>query len=67
MTEKKFTIFMESILAKWSDLWYVFKPKGFDKTLAEMNEQERDNRKKVDGSYSAMEKFAEWYQNNNLR
>ena len=50
---------------KWSDLWYIFKPKGFNKTLAEMNEQERDNRRSIDGSYSAMEKFAEWYQENN--
>ena len=33
--------------------------------MAEMNEQERDNRRSVDGSYSAMEKFAEWYQENN--
>lgn len=49
---------------KWSDLWYIFKPKGFDKTLAEMTEQERDNRRTIDGSYSAMEKFAEWYQKN---
>ena len=48
---------------KWSDLWYIFKPEGFDKTLAEMDEKERENRKDVDGSYSAMEKFAEWYQN----
>ena len=47
---------------KWSDLWYVFKPKGFDKTLAQMNEQERENRRKVDGSYSAMEEFAKWYE-----
>ena len=44
------------------DEWYIFKPKGFDKTLAEMNEQERDNRREIDGYYSAMEKFAEWYQ-----
>ena len=50
---------------KWSDLWYIFKPKGFNKTLAEMSEQERDNRRTIDGSYSAMEKFAEWYQENN--
>jgi len=50
---------------KWSDLWYVFIPKGFNKTLAQMNEQERDNRRTIDGSYSAMEKFAEWYQKNN--
>ena len=46
---------------KWSDLWYIFEPKGFNKTLAEMDEQERESRKDVDGSYSAMEKFAEWY------
>lgn len=78
MMEKKYIIFMESILVilsnkiqgqdrkeKWSDLWYIFKPKGFDKTLAEMNEQERDDRRSIDGSYSAMEKFAEWYQENN--
>lgn len=49
---------------KWSDLWYIFEPKGFNKTLAEMDEQERESRKDVDGSYSAMEKFAEWYQEN---
>ena len=48
---------------KWSDLWYIFKPQGFEKTLAEMNEDERENRRKVDGSYSAFEKFAEWYEN----
>ena len=43
---------------KWSDLWYVFKPKGFNKTLAQMDEQEREDRRKIDGSYSAMEEFA---------
>ena len=47
---------------KWSDLWYIFKPKGFEKTLAEMNEEEREKRRIVDGSYSALEKFAEWYE-----
>ena len=50
---------------KWSDLWYIFKPKGFEKTLAEMNKEERENIKTVDGSYSALEKFAEWYEKNN--
>ena len=50
---------------KWSDLWYIFKPKGFNKTLAEMDEYERDNRRSIEGSYSAMEKFVEWYQENN--
>lgn len=48
---------------KWSDLWYVFKPKGFEKTLAEMNAEERENRRKVDGSYEALQKFAQWYEN----
>ena len=26
------------------------------------NEEERENRRTIDGSYSAMEKFAEWYE-----
>lgn len=47
---------------KWSELWYIFKPKGFDKTLAEMNEDERENRRKIDGSYSALKNFANWYE-----
>ena len=78
--EKKFITFMEEAhgsLAeeikgidrdeKWSDLWYVFKPEGFEKTLAEMDALERENRRSIDGSYSALEKFAEWYQNNNYK
>ena len=48
---------------KWSDLWYIFKPKGFDKTLAEMNKEERENRQKADGSVQAMQEFAKWYEN----
>lgn len=76
MMEMKYIIFMESTHGnlsneikgldreeKWSDLWYIFKPDGFDKTLAEMDSVERENRRKIDGSYSAIEKFAEWYQN----
>ena len=46
---------------KWSDLWYVFKPEHFEKTLAEMNQQERENRREVDGSISALRSFADWY------
>ena len=46
---------------KWSDLWYIFQPKGFEKTLAEMNSEERENRKSIDASYSAMDEFAKWY------
>lgn len=47
---------------KWSDLWYIFKPKGFEKTLAEMDSEERENRRKVDGSVQAMQEFAKWYE-----
>lgn len=47
---------------KWSDLWYIFKTEGFEKTLAEMDANERENRRSIDGSYSALENFAEWYQ-----
>lgn len=75
MMEKKYIIFMENIHGnlsdriqgidreeKWSDLWYVFKPKGFDKTLAQMDSYERENRRKTDGSVQAMQEFAEWYE-----
>ena len=76
MMEKKYTIFMENIHGnlsneilglnreeKWSDLWYIFKPEGFDKTLAEMDSEERENRRKVDGSVQAMQEFANWFEN----
>lgn len=48
---------------KWSDLWYVFIPKGYSKTLAEMTSEERDNREKYE-SIQAMQEFAKWYLNN---
>ena len=73
--EKIYTIFMENIHGnlsneilglnreeKWSDLWYIFKPEGFDKTLAEMDSEERENRRKIDGSVQAMQEFAKWYE-----
>lgn len=75
MMEKKYIIFMENIQGnlsneildlnreeKWSDLWYIFKPEGFDKTLAEMDSEERENRRKIDGSVQAMQEFAKWYE-----
>lgn len=75
MMEKKFIIFMENILGnlsekvqgqdreeKWSDLWYIFKPNGFNKTLAEMSSEERENRRSVDGSVQSMNEFAKWYE-----
>lgn len=49
---------------KWSDLWYVFKPEHFDKTLAEMDDVERENRRKIDGSVESLSVFAEWYKKN---
>ena len=75
MMEMIYTIFMENIHGnlsneilglnreeKWSDLWYIFKPEGFDKTLAEMDLEERENRRKIDGSVQAMQEFAKWYE-----
>ena len=41
------------------DFW---KPNGFDKTLAEMDSEERENRRKIDGSVQAMQKFAKWHE-----
>ena len=52
----------ESREEKWSDLWYIFKPLHFDKTLAEMNATEREQRRTVDGSVEALQVFAQWYQ-----
>ncbi|MBO5141399.1 MAG: hypothetical protein J6C46_00080 [Clostridia bacterium] len=46
---------------KWSDLWYIFKPENYEKTLAQMTNEERENRKRNDGSYSALKVFADWY------
>lgn len=47
---------------KWSDLWYIYKPNGYEKTLAEMSDEERNNRKKID-SVDSMTVFANWYKN----
>ncbi len=49
---------------KWSDLWYIFKPLHFEKTLAEMEAKERHERRKIDNSVQAMQVFAEWYKEN---
>ena len=58
------TILGKDSSEKWSDLWYIYKPSGYDKTLAEMTESERNNRKKYE-SVSSMEVFAKWYKENN--
>lgn len=44
---------------KWSDLWYVFIPKNCQKTMAQMNDEERKNRK--DGHTTAIQEFAKWF------
>ena len=49
---------------KWSDLWYIFKPEHFEKTLAEMDSMEREERRKIDGSVEVLRVFAEWYEKN---
>ena len=77
--EKKYIIFTENIHGnlsetikglnreeKWSDLWYIYKPYGYDKTLAQMTDEERENRKKYE-SISSMKEFANWYSNQNLK
>lgn len=42
-----------------SNLWYVFVPRNCQKTLAEMSDEEREQR--LDGHTSATEIFIEWY------
>ena len=58
-------IHVDNNCCRWSDLWYIFIPDGFDKTLSEMSNEELDKRSLIDKSTSAMEKFANWYQSNN--
>ena len=45
-------------IQKWSDLWYIFIPLNCNKTLAEMNDEERSNRN--DNHTSALKEFANW-------
>ena len=49
---------------KWSELWYIFKPVGYDKTLAQMTDEERAEREKNREKYNSvdsMREFAKWY------
>lgn len=48
---------------KWSDLWYIFKPYGYNKTLSQMTDEERNNRIRYK-SVNSMEEFAKWYTQN---
>ena len=47
---------------KWSDLWYIFKPFGYDITLAQMTDEQRTKRIKYE-DVDAMREFAKWYKN----
>lgn len=49
---------------KWSDLWYIYQPSGYDKTLAQMTDEERENRIKYE-SVDSMKEFAKWYRAQN--
>ena len=53
----------ENTNEKWSDLWYIYIPSGYDKTLAQMTKEERATRKKYE-SKDAMRTFAKWYLEN---
>lgn len=44
-----------------SNLWYVFIPNNCTKTLAEMTDEERNNR--PDDKTSATDDFIKWYKN----
>lgn len=46
---------------KWSDLWSIFIPKNHYKTLAEMDDNERNNRH--DDHTSAFDMFNNWFKN----
>ncbi len=48
---------------KWSSLWYIFMPYGYKKTLSEMTDTERLNRKPYK-SVSSFDEFSKWYKNN---
>ena len=48
---------------KWSDLWYIYIPSGYEKTLAQMTKEERATRKNYE-SKDAMKIFAKWYLEN---
>ena len=46
---------------KWSDLWYIFIPGGYDKTLAEMTKDEIYSIPKSLTKTSALDEFAIYY------
>ena len=49
---------------KWSDLWFIFKPSGYDITMAQMTYDEIVNNLH---SNSSLEIFDEWYKKRNKK
>lgn len=51
---------------KWSDLWYIFVPKGYEKTLAQMTDEEKEERRqrKREECSDSLSAFAKWYLEN---
>lgn len=50
---------------KWSDIWYIFKPYGYEKTLSQMTSEERATRIRYE-SVSSMQEFAKWWKENKM-
>ncbi|MDP5274208.1 hypothetical protein [Chengkuizengella axinellae] len=48
---------------KWSDLWYIFIPKQFNKTLAQFNEMDFEKYANLKKD-SSLDKFGQWYLTN---
>lgn len=46
---------------EWSELWYIFIPENYDKTLAEFTEEELKKRDETKED-SCMAKFGAWYE-----
>lgn len=44
----------------WSDLWRIYIPAGYNKTLSQFSSEERENRSMERKGESAFSKFAEW-------
>ncbi|HSQ97700.1 MAG TPA: non-canonical purine NTP pyrophosphatase [Rickettsiales bacterium] len=49
----------------WSDLWYIYKPYGYQKTLAELTSKEYEEYENADsGAKSSVENFVNWFKGN---
>ena len=51
---------------KWSDLWFIFKPYGYETTLAQMSYEDIANNI-LHNSISSIEEFGKWYKNRNIK